>query len=571
MEGVSIKVRWVFWLVWIMVFPAGLYYSYQADPIEITSWWVPLALVIIGIISAFLPFKVNDSTIFLLYWVNLTAFLTYGMFFEVLLMQIVLIPLLIRSAINRHTLYRYAVNSAMMMIISIAAAEAFYALNISVTEDSVLVIFLGSALYILIHNVLNHLFLYGFTALMKNRSRFISKDVILDYVSTTLSLPYGLALFYLLDRIGVMAIFYLGAPFLTVALVLRLYNTSEKVNADLARAGEIGHQLAAQLKENEVLDLFVKKLTAFLPIDYAYILDVDVVNERLILLRRFENGRIELSSLPPVSKGEGISGTVWGERTSRLYHKKSEWLETAEGYMPRDIESVLSLPIRRNNEIVAVLLVASRKKYAYKPHHLPIIDLLCSYFAVAIQNAKSYQNTIVKSERCALTGLYNYRYFQEKLDLEFSRLKNGALDQLSLILVDIDYFKRVNDTYGHQSGNDLLCSIADVLREKVEDKGVVARYGGEEFVILLADLTKEDSVKLAEKIRKTIEETEFRTSHDLTSKRESILVKLTVSIGVSTAPEDTDNAKNLIRSADRALYIGAKRAGRNRVAAGIKQ
>jgi len=568
MGGVSTRVKWVLWLIWLLLFPIGLYYAYQIDPPTITSWWIPLSLIALASVVAFLPFKVDSSTIFIIHWVNLAAFLTYGLFFEVILMQFVLIPLLIRSKINVKTLYRYALNSLMFLFISISAGLIYYSLDVSVTEDSLLIVSLAAALYILIHVLFNHIYLFTFNTVIKNRYPFFSYDALLDYIATMLSMPYGLAFYFLLNDIGMAAVVYLGVPFLAIAAVFRLYNTSEKMNDDLVRAGKIGHQLTARLKANEILDLFIKKLSELMPVDYAFILDVETKTNKLILLRRYENGLIESNNLAPIRKGEGISGRVWSTGESKLYQKKVEWNEEVEGYMPSDIESVLAVPIQRNKETVAVLLVASKKKNAYRPHLLSIVDLLCSYFAIAMQNARNHQRTVTRSERCALTGLYNYRYFDERLQIEFERLLNGRLRQLSLILIDIDHFKRVNDTYGHQSGNDLLQSLARLLENFIGDKGVVARYGGEEFVILLTNTSKQQALELSEDIRSTVEKMIFETKHDLSKSRETVDVKLTVSIGVATAPEDTDDPKNLLRNADRALYIGAKRAGRNRVASG---
>ncbi|KIL46222.1 sensor domain-containing diguanylate cyclase [Jeotgalibacillus campisalis] len=569
MEGVSSKIKWALWLIWSGVFPAGLYYSYQFDPPSFDSWGLPLCLIALAVLFSFFPFTVDNTTIFIIHWINLAAFLTYGLFFEVIIMQMVLIPLLFRSGMNLKTIYRYALNSSMMLVISIIAGATYYFFGFSVTEDSLWKITAGAALYIMIHIIFNHFYLYFFSRIVKNGFPFFSRDTLFDYLATLLSMPYGLAFYFLLDQIGIAAAFYLGLPFLAVAIVLRLYNNSEQVNEDLGKAGRIGHQLAAQLEVNEVLDLFVEKLTELMPVDYAYILDVEQEDQKLTLLRRFENDKIESTNLAPVLKGEGISGQVWVSGEPVLHNKKIEWNEKVEGYMPRDIESILSLPIKRNSKIVAVLLVASKRKNAYRPHLVPIVDLLCSYFAVAIQNARNHQTTLTKSERCALTGLYNYRYFDERLGLEFEKLEKGNLKELSLLLVDIDHFKKINDTYGHQSGNDLLRSLASILHERIGDKGILARYGGEEFVVLLCDTPKNEALILAENIRSTVEQTTFKTYHDLSDKREAIHVEMTVSIGVSTSPEDTDDAQNLMRNADRALYIGAKRAGRNRVAAGV--
>jgi len=217
-----------------------------------------------------------------------------------------------------------------------------------------------------------------------------------------------------------------------------------------------------------------------------------------------------------------------------------------------------------------ILVLASRKKYAFETYQLQIISLLCSYFAVSLEKARFVQETVSQSERCGLTELYNYRYLEKQLEINMNDLLNGKLRQLSLLMMDIDHFKAINDTYGHQSGNDILFGLARLLERELEDCGILARYGGEEFVVILPNYSKENSLKLAEELREKIESTPFEIRTDLEDKPKLITVNITTSIGVSTAPEDCDEAMALIRNADRALYIGAKREGRNRVAEYVK-
>ncbi|WP_227396726.1 sensor domain-containing diguanylate cyclase [Jeotgalibacillus aurantiacus] len=565
MKDVSVKVKWVLWIMWSVIFPAGLYLAYQIDPIERFDWQIVLSLIVLAVISAYFPFKVDNSTIFIIHWINLAAFLMYGLLYEIILMQLVLIPLLIRSKMTWQTVHRVALNSTMFMIISLIAGLVFYSTGVT-PDDPVMAVTAVSAVYIFIHIFVNHIYLFSFQWFIGNRYSFWSYDTKLDYIATMLSMPFGLAYFYLLISIGAGATFLLGIPFLAISIILRLYNNSEKVNMDLAKSAQIGHQLAERLKVNEVLDLFANKLSDLMPIDYLYILDVETQNNQLVLLRRMENGKIESNNLSPVRRGEGIAGKVWESEKAKLYSKKSEWNEEVEGYIPSDIESIICVPIQRNKKTVAVLMAASKKKNAFGSHLIAILEILCSYLAVAIQNARNHQRTVKQSERCALTGLYNFRYFDEKLNEEFEALQRGKLNVLSLILLDIDHFKSINDTYGHQSGNDLLLELANMLVEIAGEMGIIARYGGEEFVILLSDISKEEAKMISEKIRREVENKVFEIRHDLSKKREKLNVKFTVSIGVSSAPGDTDSAKSLLRNADRALYIGAKQKGRNKVA-----
>jgi diguanylate cyclase (GGDEF)-like protein/PAS domain S-box-containing protein len=151
----------------------------------------------------------------------------------------------------------------------------------------------------------------------------------------------------------------------------------------------------------------------------------------------------------------------------------------------------------------------------------------------------------------ALTGLKNYRHFSEVLDSAFSlAVRRG--EPLSVLMVDVDHFKQFHDSYGHQSGDDVLSTLATILRTAVRSHDLVARYGGEEFVILLPDTGLSGSREVAERLRVTVERYDWP------------LRPVTVSIGVATKVGGTLDPAELVKQADHALYR-AKRAGRNRV------
>ncbi|NMA66906.1 MAG: diguanylate cyclase [Clostridiaceae bacterium] len=157
----------------------------------------------------------------------------------------------------------------------------------------------------------------------------------------------------------------------------------------------------------------------------------------------------------------------------------------------------------------------------------------------------------------ALTGLYNRHYMEKKLKKEL-KAKSGNLIS-SLILFDIDYFKRINDTYGHDQGDLLLKEIARLTKRSIRDQDIAGRYGGDEFFILLPGVSGEDANIVAERIRKDVENLRIR----LNGKGEQI----TISVGVSTfvkGKEQELNTQDWIRRTDKALYQ-AKKAGRNRV------
>ncbi len=154
-----------------------------------------------------------------------------------------------------------------------------------------------------------------------------------------------------------------------------------------------------------------------------------------------------------------------------------------------------------------------------------------------------------------LTNLYNYRYFIQQLNREISRARRHHT-KFSLMMIDIDFFKQYNDTFGHQAGDVVLQRIARLMMENTRSSDIVARYGGEEFVIICPELNKTEAIKMAEKLRTIIEKTPFPNVNKLPSG------KLSISLGVATFPDDAKDAATLIKKADEALYL-AKSSGRN--------
>jgi len=162
--------------------------------------------------------------------------------------------------------------------------------------------------------------------------------------------------------------------------------------------------------------------------------------------------------------------------------------------------------------------------------------------------------------RDALTGLYNRGNFDEILKDEINRsLRYGT--HVSLLMLDIDFFKKANDTYGHQAGDEVIKSVAHTILNSVRNVDYAARYGGDEIAVILPETDQASAIELAERIRLTIEQKEFKIS-------ESVTIHLTISIGAGSSSEKIISPELLIQAADRALY-NAKENGRNRVVANL--
>lgn len=568
MMKVTKKRRIVLWSLWTAIVPAGLYLIYQSFPPPAMNLWDILAFSILAILTALIPLTINGTPMFLVQWVTIAVFLKYGLFTEIILSQLTVLILLFRSRSGDPRTVRFPFNSFMFFILSVIAGLVYIGLGGQIGSLNTLHILLFGFIYQMVYFVANHFFLYFYDALRGADKTFFSIDTIWDFIITIVVFPYALALYMLEASTGLVALLLLGVPLLMVAILLRMYSSSEKINLDLKKAGNIGHQLAARLSSDEVLDQFTIQVTDIFQADYAYV--IDYRKGELIMLRIYENNKFQNIDVEPVRDKKGIAGNVIINDTSYIYNKKSQWETIATGNFPSDSESLMATPIARNNKTEGVLIIASRKKYAFAEHHLQIMDILSTYFAVSLEKAGLVQSAIAKSERCGLTNLYNFRYLDEVLEKCMVKVNSGELANLSLVMMDIDHFKSINDKYGHQSGNDILIQLARMIEQAVGDEGTVARYGGEEFVILFPEFGKDLSMLFAENLRKRIEKHNFIIQSDLDSDRSERIVNITMSIGVSTAPDDSDDGMALIRNADRALYIGAKQAGRNKVAAYAK-
>ena len=190
------------------------------------------------------------------------------------------------------------------------------------------------------------------------------------------------------------------------------------------------------------------------------------------------------------------------------------------------------------------------------------LGLLGSMVAISLHNAQLYHRSILDE----MTQVFSRGHFDVYLSQEIERARRYRRTEegsdveepsVSLVMFDLDDFKKVNDTYGHQVGDVVLRQTAQLVRGKVRSADVVARYGGEEFVIVLPETGKENAVRAAERLRKAIENNKIRT-------REFGNLKITVSLGVSTYPVDARDAHGLVRAADKALYK-AKGDGKNRI------
>ena len=231
---------------------------------------------------------------------------------------------------------------------------------------------------------------------------------------------------------------------------------------------------------------------------------------------------------------------------------------TVAGSSDRPVGSVIACPLLVGESAEGVLRMDSAAPNAYTQDDLRFLDILLGLVDTAITNARLFAQTQQLAVTDGLTGLYRRQPFLDQLTREVARAtRNG--EPLAVLMLDLDNFKRYNDTFGHTAGDLVLKTVAETMRVTVPPDGMCARYGGEEFAVLLPKLAREPGTDIATRIRQAVEQ-------DVGSLGRGTGQAVTVSLGVSVFPDDAQSELELIRLADQRLYQ-AKRAGKNQVCA----
>jgi diguanylate cyclase (GGDEF)-like protein len=225
------------------------------------------------------------------------------------------------------------------------------------------------------------------------------------------------------------------------------------------------------------------------------------------------------------------------------------------GSGPLEGVSEMAVPVRDDEGVIGVLDVQSEELHAFDERDAFLMESLSAQVAIAVRNAKIYQESQRRAMRDPGTDLYNRRHLFSILDREMAKVdRYGRV--LSVIMADIDGFKGYNDSFGHLAGDRLLRDLGRIFLDEVRQTDVVGRYGGEEFLFILPETEKDNALNLAERVRVRVQD------HDFGGTEGSPDSHVTLSLGVASYPADATSRERLIDAADQALY-GAKRKGKN--------
>jgi diguanylate cyclase (GGDEF)-like protein len=323
---------------------------------------------------------------------------------------------------------------------------------------------------------------------------------------------------------------------------------------------DIGKTLASTLDLQKILQTVMEKISDLLQPDTWSLLMLDESGQELQFEIAIGAGADKLKDVR-LKIGEGIAGWV-------ALHGEPVLVEDVKRdprFSPRideitqiDTRSAVCVPIKGREKILGVIeLVNCLGRESFRKEDIPILKSLADYAAIALENARYIQriHELTITDDC--TALYNARHLNFVLDAEIYRSTRYGYE-FSVIFLDLDHFKQVNDTHGHLVGSKLLWMIGDIIKGHLRLIDYAFRYGGDEFVILLPQTSKQNSLMVVRRLKDLLNSKTFFTEENLN-------IKVTASFGVASFPADGRTRRELLRMADEAMYL-VKNTTRNSIA-----
>ncbi|MFH1752732.1 MAG: GGDEF domain-containing protein [Candidatus Omnitrophota bacterium] len=260
--------------------------------------------------------------------------------------------------------------------------------------------------------------------------------------------------------------------------------------------------------------------------------------------------KLEMANRAPDAHDKKIYALLQND-IKRLQIARTQWSQNPYiQFLPEGAKTYMAVPIIIEKKIIGILAIED----------LPTSDfekfaILAAQFSLETRRIALYERVEQMAITDGLTKAFAKRHMMERLSEEFERSARHNLG-LSFVMIDIDYFKKYNDTYGHLVGDIVLRDIVILIKDNTREVDLIGRFGGEEFCILLPETKKEAALLVSERIREIVEKHKFKAYDEMTD--------VSVSIGIATFPEDCKTAEELVENADKALYM-AKSRGRNKV------
>jgi diguanylate cyclase (GGDEF)-like protein len=332
---------------------------------------------------------------------------------------------------------------------------------------------------------------------------------------------------------------------------------------ELAVLNEIGKALTSSLDIGEVMHVILAKVSELLkPRNWSLLL-IEAATGELYFHTAVGAGSEQLRGLR-IKPGEGIAGWVATHNQPLLVPdvaKDPRFAARFDEASRFHTSSILCVPLTFKGFTLGVIeLVNGKGDGVFTEEDLRILATVAEFSAIAIENARNFHKVQELTVLDDHTGLFNSRHLKRALEGEVIRATRFG-HPVSLIFFDLDHFKMVNDSHGHQAGSRVLFEVGKMLLKTLRSTDVPVRYGGDEFVVLMPETSKDQAIAAARRIGKEISETPFLTEEKFGPLR------LTASLGVAAFPDDAHDPDTLLKKADDAMYkVKAERRGGVRAA-----
>ncbi|MBI3928336.1 MAG: diguanylate cyclase [Armatimonadetes bacterium] len=355
-------------------------------------------------------------------------------------------------------------------------------------------------------------------------------------------------------------------PFLAVSLLLggilgytyQLQAQTEHQRSALIQVIQASQELGSKATLEDVMQIVCDMVKVLFRADTVAIYLADEANpdEPVMRAKGIDSPHGEAFGDFDPNITPSVLAQVMKDRSGQRFSDFNE-AQLSERVVPqdKDFRSVMVAPLLFEGKPLGSMFTSVHQPGKYNDEIFNLYSLLSSQVALAIRNVQLQQGMAALAITDSLSGLYTHGYFQDHLGKEVTKAKY-ANQSTALMILDMDFFKKVNDNYGHPQGDALLRQLGGVIKSVTRPMDTVCRYGGDEFTITMPETDRIQAVVVAERIRQAVEEYEFVLG--------SHIVHITVSGGVAAFPEDAETKKELIEKADQAMYE-AKHKGRNKV------
>jgi diguanylate cyclase (GGDEF)-like protein len=341
----------------------------------------------------------------------------------------------------------------------------------------------------------------------------------------------------------------------------RVFLQLERAKVEQGKLYRAAQALQSALSEKDVVDAGVRAAREIASFDLAAVTVYDEATKtHEVVAAKSADGTIDDLVGVRFAQNAGLVSMVVQNRCALPY--RGEYEAGRQVVLSKRLPwpthpSLLVLPLLMHDRALGTLILGAKRRHAFSDAARPTLEVLASHLAVSLSNARMVHKLETMATTDGLTGLFNKRAM---LDAAEQKIAAAARfhRKLAVLVVDIDFFKKVNDTHGHDVGDVVIKGLGQVLERQKRNTDVVARFGGEEFVVLCEQTDENGAMLLAERIREDLEKTTFRTPKGA--------VEVTCSIGLSTFPEAGPGWEGLFKAADEALYV-SKRSGRNKCTA----